>query len=267
MDGSLGPAVRRADADAVATLTLDRPASRNALSLAVIDALHAALAGIAADDGVRAVVLAAEGPAFSAGHDLREFTTHRADADGGAGFYAHVMARCATLMQAIAEMPQPVIAAVRGIATAAGCQLVAACDLAVAGRSARFATPGVNIGLFCSTPAVALGRAVPPKAAAEMLLTGAMIDAEEARRIFLVNRVVDDEEVLDAAHALARGIAARSAATVRLGKAGYARQIAQPLDQAYATASAVMVENLLTEDAREGIGAFLGKRHPSWTHR
>jgi enoyl-CoA hydratase/carnithine racemase len=267
MDGSLGPAVRRADADGVATLTLDRPASRNALSLSMLDSLHAALAAIAAEDGVRAVVLAAEGPAFSAGHDLREITAHRADADGGAGFYAHVMARCSELMQAIVALPQPVIAAVRGIATAAGCQLVAACDLAVAGRSARFATPGVNIGLFCSTPAVALGRAVPPKAAAEMLLTGEMIDAEEARRIFLVNRVVEDDQVLAAAHALARGIAARSAVTVRLGKAGYARQMAQPLHEAYATASAVMVENLLTEDAQEGIGAFLAKRHPSWRHR
>ena len=250
----------------VAQLTLARPQTRNALSLAMLMALHEAVAAIATDPNVRCVVLAAEGPTFCAGHDLKEMTTRRADADGGRAFFADVMARCAALMQAIIALPQPVIAAVEGVATAAGCQLVATCDLAVAGAEARFCTPGVAIGLFCSTPMVALARALHPKHALEMLLTGEMIDAETAARIGLVNRVTVAGEAGEAALALAAGIAARSAVTVRMGKAAFYAQAGLDLPAAYAHASAVMVENMLAHDAREGIGAFLDKREAAWRH-
>lgn len=253
--------------DGIAVLTLNRPAARNGLSFALLGLLEEQLAAIAADDTVRCVVLAANGPAFSAGHDLKEIVAHRADPDGGKGFFDAAMARCAAVMQAVVHLPQPVIAAVQGIATAAGCQLVASCDLAVASSGAKFCTPGVDIGLFCSTPAVALSRAVARKPAMEMLLTGAMIDAEEARCIFLVNRVVAPDQVMAEALALARGIAARSAVTVRLGKRAFNRQLALPLDQAYAEAACTMVENLLARDAEEGIAAFLAKRRPVWEHR
>ncbi|MCX7685574.1 MAG: enoyl-CoA hydratase [Acetobacteraceae bacterium] len=257
----------RTDEGGVALLRLNRPAARNALSVALLDALAQALAAIAADRAVRAVVLAANGPAFCAGHDLRELTAAREAPDGGAAFFADTMARCSAVMQAIATLPQPVIAAVRGMATAAGCQLVATCDLAVAGERAAFCTPGVSIGLFCSTPAVALTRAVPPKAAMEMLLTGEAIGAEEARRIFLVNRVVPDGEEEAEALRIARGIAARSAAVVRLGKRALREQEGLGLAEAYARASAAMVENLLCRDAAEGISAFLAKRAPVWEDR
>ncbi|MCS6932082.1 MAG: enoyl-CoA hydratase [Acetobacteraceae bacterium] len=257
----------RTDEGGVALLRLNRPAARNALSVSLLDALAQALAAIAADRAVRAVVLAANGPAFCAGHDLRELTAAREAPDGGAAFFADTMARCSAVMQAIATLPQPVIAAVRGMATAAGCQLVATCDLAVAGERAAFCTPGVSIGLFCSTPAVALTRAVPPKAAMEMLLTGEAIGAEEARRIFLVNRVVPDGEEEAEARRIARGIAARSAAVVRLGKRALREQEGLGLAEAYARASAAMVENLLCRDAAEGISAFLAKRAPVWEDR
>jgi enoyl-CoA hydratase/carnithine racemase len=251
----------------IALLRLNRPAARNALSTALLAALAEALDAISRDAAVRAVVLAANGPAFCAGHDLRELTAARAAPDGGAAFFADTMARCSAVMQAITALPQPVIAAVRGTATAAGCQLVASCDLAVAGDRATFATPGVAIGLFCSTPAVALIRAVPPKAAMEMLLTGEPIGAEEARRIFLVNRVVPDGEEEAEALRLARSIAARSAATIRIGKRALREQAGLGLAEAYARASAAMVENLLCRDAAEGIGAFLAKRAPVWEDR
>jgi len=266
-DGTEAPLLLRQDAGGVARLTLARPGARNALSVAMLAAIEAALADIARDGAVRAVVLAAEGPAFCAGHDLRELSARRADADGGRAFFADAMARCARVMQALVALPQPVIAEVQGIATAAGCQLVATCDLAVAAEGARFCTPGVDIGLFCSTPAVALSRAVPAKAAMEMLLTGEMIDAAEARRIGLVNRVVAPDALRDATDELAARIAARSAVAVRMGKAAFHRQRAMPLDAAYEHAAAVMVENMMASDAAEGIGAFLGKRPPVWTHR
>ena len=266
MDGG-SALLLRADAGGVATLTLNRPDARNALSFAMLGALEEALARIAADPRVRVVILAAEGPVFCAGHDLREITARRADADGGRGFFDAAMKRCARVMQAIVALPQPVIARVQGVATAAGCQLVATCDLAVASDQARFCTPGVDIGLFCSTPAVALSRAVPAKAAMEMLLTGEMIGAEHAERIGLVNRVVPDEELAEATMALAAHIAARSAHTVRIGKAAFHKQRGLPLDQAYEHCAAVMTENLLAEDAIEGIGAFLGKRMPVWKDR
>ena len=247
-------------ADGVALLVLDRAQARNALSLGMLEALRDALR---AAEAARCVVLAAEGPAFCAGHDLRELTAARAEADGGRALYARTMALCAEVMQAVVNHPVPVIAAVDGIATAAGCQLVASCDLAVAGPGARFCTPGVEIGLFCSTPAVALARAVPRRQAMDMLLTGRMVGAEEALRMGLVNRIADDARA--GALTLAASIAARSAVTIRLGKAGFLAQHGQPLAQAYATAGQVMVENMLAADAAEGIGAFLEKRAPRWS--
>jgi enoyl-CoA hydratase/carnithine racemase len=262
------PMLLRDDAaDGVTVLTLNRPAARNSLSLAMLEALEAAFAAVAADARVRCVVLAANGPVFSAGHDLKEITAHRADADGGRAFYDQAMTTCARMMQAITALPQPVIAAVQGVATAAGCQLVATCDLAVASDHARFATPGVDIGLFCSTPAVPLSRAVPRKAAMEMLLTGAMIDATEAHRIGLVNRVVPAEQVMETALGFARHIASRSALTVRTGKRAFYAQVEKPLHEAYAEAACVMTENLLAHDATEGIGAFVAKRKPVWQDR
>ena len=265
--GTVAPVLAREDRDAVATLVLNRPAARNGLSVALLDALAAALAGIAADPAIRCVVIAAKGPVFCAGHDLKEITAHFADADGGRGFFADSMARCAAVMASLPALPQPVIAAVGGMATAAGCQLVAACDLVVASDAARFCTPGVDIGLFCSTPAVALSRAVPRKAAMEMLLTAEPIDAEEARRIGLVNRMVPAASLLEEAQALAARIASRSGFAVQLGKRTFHRQAGLPLAEAYEVAAAAMVDNLLAEDAAEGIGAFLARRSPEWRHR
>ncbi len=262
------PLLLRADTDqGVTTLTLNRAPVRNALSFAMLGALQGALAQVAADTRVRVVILAAEGPVFSAGHDLREITARRADPDGGCAFFDATMRRCAQVMQAIVALPQPVIAQVQGVATAAGCQLVATCDLAVASDQARFSTPGVDIGLFCSTPAVALSRAVAAKPAMEMLLTGEMIGAEHAERIALVNRVVPHEELAAATMELASSIAARSAHTVRIGKAAFHKQRGLPLAEAYEHCTAVMTENLLAEDAMEGIGAFLSKRKPVWRDR
>ena len=258
------PLVRRDDADGVATLTLDAPASRNALGLAMLEALTAAFEEIAADPGARVVVLSGEGPALSAGHDLKEIRAHRNDPDRGAEYDAALMARCAALMQAIVALPKPVIAAVEGVATAAGCQLVAACDLAIAGEKARFALPGVNIGLFCSTPLVAVGRAISRKAAMEMALTGALYTAAQAERFGLVNRVVPEGRALREAQALARKIGERSATTIAIGKRAFYAQIEAPLPEAYALAGRAMIENLAHPDSAEGIGAFLDKRAPKW---
>ena len=228
------PLLLRADRDGVATLTLNRPQARNALSLALLEALRHAFAGLAEDGSVRAVVLAASGPAFCAGHDLKEMTGYRAEADRGARRFEALFALCSGVMSAIPALPQPVIAAVEGVATAAGCQLVASCDLAVAGAQARFATPGVQIGLFCSTPMVALSRNLSRKAAMRMLLTAEMADAEEARRLGLVNEVVEAGGALAAAQALATGIAARNPDTVRMGKRAFYEQLEMPLAEAYA---------------------------------
>ncbi|CAA9211375.1 MAG: Enoyl-CoA hydratase [uncultured Craurococcus sp.] len=265
--GDNTPPVTRRDEGAVAIITLDRPAARNSLSRAMLAALQAALDEVAAEEGIRCVVIAAEGPAFSAGHDLKEITAHRADPDGGAAFFTETMEACGAVMQRVTTLPQPVIAAVEGVATAAGCQLAASCDLVVAAASAKFCTPGVDIGLFCSTPGVALARAVPRKSAMEMLLLGEMVPAEEAHRMGLVNRVVEPGTALPAALELAQRIAARSAVAVRMGKRGFNAQAGLPLAEAYASAGRVMVENLLAEDAAEGIGAFIGKRRPEWRHR
>jgi enoyl-CoA hydratase/carnithine racemase len=248
----------------VLLVTLDAPETRNSLSRRMMAALDRAIAGAVRDADVSAIVLAANGPAFSAGHDLKELTTHRADADRGRAFYVATMQACALLMQSIARSPKPVIAAVEGMATAAGCQLVASADLAVAGRAARFATPGVNIGLFCSTPMVALSRNVPRKRAMEMLLLGEALSAGEAADYGLVNRVVDAGGAVAEAVTMARRIASKPHATVAIGKEAFYRQIEQPLAEAYEYAAAVMVENMLTEDAVEGIGAFLEKRPASW---
>ncbi len=262
------PLLLRADSAAgITRLTLNRPAARNALNLALLGALRDALDAIARDARVRVVILAAEGPVFCAGHDLREIAAHRTDPDGGRGFFDTAMQRCAAMMQAIVALPQPVIAEVQGIATAAGCQLVATCDLAIAAEATRFATPGVDIGLFCSTPAVALSRAVPAKPAMEMLLTGEMIGAAQAERIGLVNRVVQPAALRETTETLAARIAARSAHAVRLGKRAFHRQRGLPLAEAYAEMAAVMAENLMAEDAIEGIGAFLEKRPPVWRDR
>jgi len=248
----------------IALLTLNRPATRNALSLAMMGALHEAVHALSTADNVSAIVLAANGPVFSSGHDLKELTAHRADADNGLAFYTEAMTRCAAMMQAIVSCPKPVIAAVTGTATAAGCQLVATCDLAVAADGAHFATPGVNIGLFCSTPMVALSRNVSRKRAMEMLLLGEMLTASEAAEYGLVNRVVPAADVLPAALAMADKIAAKSPLTVAIGKRAFYAQAEMPLADAYAYAAQVMVDNMMARDAEEGIGAFLGKRKPEW---
>ncbi len=211
--------------------------------------------------------LAANGPAFSAGHDLKELNQRRSDADRGRAYFKHIMGLCSDVMQQVVTLPQPVIAAVQATATAAGCQLVASCDLAVASRAAKFATPGVNIGLFCSTPMVALSRNVPRKQAMEMLLTGDMISAEEAARIGLVNHVVAPGSERDEALKLAKKITAKSALTVKIGKEAFYRQLEMPLAEAYRYASEVMVENMLARDAEEGIAAFIEKREPKWEDR
>ena len=251
----------------VRILTLADGARRNPLSEAMMAALSAALDAAAADRDVGAVVIAAEGPAFSAGHDLKELTARRGDPDRGRAYFAHVMRTCSALMTQIVRLPKPVICAVEGIATAAGCQLVASADLAIAGANARFATPGVAIGLFCSTPMVALSRAVARKHALEMLLTGDMVDAERAAEIALVNRVVPAGSALAEATAVAAAIAARSPLTLKIGKEAFTAQAELPLDEAYAHCVEVMVENMLARDAEEGIGAFLEKRHPHWEGR
>ena len=251
----------------IALLALNRPAARNSLSEALIAELHATLNEIGADASVRAVVIAANGPAFSAGHDLKELTARRSDADGGRAYFAKLMNACSAMMQAIVHLPKPVIAAVQGVATAAGCQLVASCDLAIASEAAKFATPGVNIGLFCSTPMVALTRNVSPKHAMEMLLTGDLIAAEDAARIGLVNHVVAAGTEHAEALALAEKIAAKSTLTVKIGKEAFYRQAEMPLAEAYKYASEVMVENMLARDAEEGINAFVEKREPKWQDR
>jgi enoyl-CoA hydratase/carnithine racemase len=256
--------LRRDDSAGVATLTLTAPVSRNALSLAMIETLSAALADIAHAPNIRAIIIAGEGPAFSSGHDLRELASHRSDRDGGEEFYQRLMASCAAMMQAIVALPKPVIAVIEGVATAAGCQLVAACDLAIAGQDARFATPGVNIALFCSTPLVAIARTISRKHAMEMALTGALYSANEAERFGLINRVVPAGRALTEAQKMASDLASRSAKTLAIGKKAFYDQVELNLGDAYARAGRAMVENLLHADADEGIGAFLEKRRPHW---
>ena len=258
------PILQRETLGSIALLTLNRPAARNSLSEAMIAALHAALNEIGDDNSIRALVIAANGPAFSAGHDMKELTARRSDGDHGRAYFAQIMNACSAMMQAVVHLPKPVIAAVQGTATAAGCQLVASCDLAVASEAASFATPGVDIGLFCSTPMVALSRNVPRKQAMEMLLTGEPIPAARARDIGLVNHVVPAGAERDAAIALAQKVALKSAYTVKLGKTAFYRQAEMSLAEAYRYAAEVMTENMMARDAEEGIGAFIEKREPKW---
>jgi enoyl-CoA hydratase/carnithine racemase len=262
---SLDAVLLRESLDGVAVLTLNRPAARNSLSLEMLEAMIAALAALAADPCVRAVVIAANGPAFCAGHDLKELTARRTDADGGRTFFATVWERCRTMMQAVRALPKPVIAAVQGAASAAGCQLAATCDLAVASTAATFATPGVNIGLFCSSPMVALSRNVAPKHAMEMLMTGDPVTAEYALRIGLVNRLAAPGTEREEAIALARHVASKSAAAIRIGKPAFYAQLEMDFGEAQEFAADVMVDNMLEDDAVEGIGAFIAKRPPKWT--
>jgi enoyl-CoA hydratase/carnithine racemase len=250
----------RRDADGIAWLTLNRAAARNALSLGLMEALVAELDAIASDTAVKVIVIGGAGPAFCAGHDLRELRSQPQRP-----FYEATFQLCSKLMTRIVRLPKPVIARVHGVATAAGCQLVATCDLAVAADTARFATPGVNIGLFCSTPMVALSRAVGRKAAMEMLMTGDLISAPRAQELGLVNRVVPDTQLDQTVAALAAQIVAKSPLTLAIGKEAFYRQAEMGLDDAYAYASEVMTRNMLARDAAEGIDAFLGKREPHWT--
>ncbi len=252
------------DRETVRVLTLNRPKARNCLSMDLMAALHGAVTEAGFNDAVRAVVLTGTGPAFSSGHDLKELTAHRNDEDRGRAFYAETMRACSDMMLAIVRSPKPVIAAVNGIATAAGCQLVASCDLAIAGVDARFATPGVNIGLFCSTPMVALSRNVSRKGAMEMLLLGDMVDAQDAHAMGLVNRVVETDRVVNEAIELGRRIADKPARTLKIGKEAFYKQLEMPLEEAYRYAADIMVENMLDAEAEEGIRAFLDKREPNW---
>ena len=261
--GEVQPLLRE-DRGPVALLTLNRPAARNSLSRDLISALTDAVGEISGSEAIRAVVVTGAGSAFSSGHDLREMTAHRTDRDGGRAFFAETMKACAEMMLSIVRSPKPAIAAVNGIATAAGCQLVASCDLAVAGVDARFVTPGVNIGLFCSTPMVALSRNISRKAAMEMLLLGEMVEANEAKNLGLVNRVVEPDRVVNEAIELGRKIATKPKRTLKIGKEAFYRQLDMSLEEAYRYAAAVMVENMLDAEAEEGIGAFLDKRKPSW---
>ena len=247
------------DARGIVTLTLNRPAAFNALSEGMLAALQTELDAVDTDPGARVVVLAAAGKAFCAGHDLKEMR-----AEPSLGYYEKLFAQCSRVMLRVQTLSVPVIARVQGIATAAGCQLVAMCDLAVAADTAKFAVSGVNLGLFCSTPSVALARNVPRKQAMEMLLTGDAIDAGRAREIGLVNRVVPAAALDDAVDALARQIAGKSPLTLAIGKEAFYRQAELDLDSAYAYASEVMTRNMLARDAEEGIDAFLGKRPPVW---
>ena len=254
----------REDRGAIAVLTLNRPGARNPLSEAMLAELGASLDEISSDVAIKAVVLAANGPVFCAGHDLKEMTARRADPDRGRAYFAEILSACSTVMQKIVKLPKPVIAAVEGPATAAGCQLVASCDLAVAGEGAEFCTPGVNIGLFCSTPMVALSRNVSRKHAMEMLLLGDMISAQRAQEFGLVNGVAPRGQALGEALEMAEQIAQKSTAIVKIGKEAFYRQIEMPLQAAYDYATEVMVANMLHRDAEEGIGAFLDKRPPDW---
>jgi len=249
-------------ANGIATVTLNRPGQFNALSSALIDKMQSTLDRIAEDSGVRVVVLAARGRGFCSGHDLKEIRGMGAVAD-----VESLFARCSRMMMTFTRMPQPVIAKVHGLATAAGCQLVATCDLAVASTTATFATPGVNIGAFCSTPGVALGRAVSRKHAMEMLLTGAPISADHACAIGLVNRVVSPEALDDEVSALATLIASRASAAIASGKRVFYRQLEMPLAEAYDTAGHSIACDFFSEDGKEGVDAFLGKRAPRWAGR
>lgn len=255
----------REDKGAVATLTLNTPKSLNALSETMIDRLQGQFDALQVDRDIRVVILKGNGKAFCAGHDLKEMTRGRQAEDGGRAYFGDLFARCARMMQTIPTLPQPVIAQVHGLATAAGCQLVATCDMAVADTETRFGVNGVNIGLFCSTPMVALSRNIPRKHAFEMLTTGEFIGAEAARTAGLVNRVVAPDALAAEADALAELVASKLGSAVKIGKQAFYEQITMPLDQAYAYTGEVMAENMMHRDTEEGIAAFIEKRAPEWT--
>ena len=254
------PLVLRSDDHGIVTLTLNRPNARNALSLAMIDALIAELDSIEADEKARVIILAGAGPAFCAGHDLKELK-YNPDPSATQVLFDH----CADLMMRLVRMPQPVIAKVHGVATAAGCQLVATADLAIAAKSATFATPGVNIGLFCTTPSVAVSRSVNRKKAMQMLLTGEPMQAVEAEASGLINAAVPDHELDASVDALARLIKSKSARVLSIGKKAFYEQIEKPMADSYIYAAAVMAQNMLEDDCTEGIAAFVEKRQPEWT--
>lgn len=259
--------LQQISADGVLRLTLNDVARRNALSEAMLAELEQAFTGAGANPAVRVIVLASNGPAFCAGHDLKEMTAGRDAPDRGRAYFSRVMAQCSKVMQGIIACPKPVIAEVTGIATAAGCQLVASCDLAIAAETAKFSTPGVHIGLFCSTPMVALSRNLSNKHAMEMLLTGDMIPAPRAAEIGLINHAVAEDALQAKTMEMARKIASKSSMTLATGKRAFYEQREMPLAEAYAHASDVMVANMLTHDAQEGIGAFIQKRAPLWQDR
>jgi len=254
----------RVDSGGIARLVLNRPTQRNALNQALLDQLNAEIAAVSADDAVRAVMIAANGPGFCGGHDLREMTDHRDDPDGGRAYYEALFASCARMMLAIVNSPKVFVAEVQGIATAAGCQLVAACDLAVASDKARFGVNGVDSGLFCSTPMVALSRNLGRKKAMELLTLGRLISAEEALTGGLVNEVVAPEALSEATQAMAATLAQKSRAVLALGKKAFYEQLSMPLEEAYRHTSKVIVDNMMMDDAREGICAFLEKRKAHW---
>ena len=245
-------------------LTLNDANRRNALSEEMMAKLKSSLTDATDNKSIRVIIIAGNGPAFCSGHDLKQMTAGRDSDDQGLAYFKKVFTSCSELMQMIVEHPKPIIAEVSGVAAAAGCQLVACCDLAVAGKSARFITPGVNIGLFCSTPMVALSRNVSNKAAMEMLLTGEMVSADKAEHIGLINRVTDDAELKQETTALAELVASKSSLTLKIGKEAFYKQKDMPLSEAYDFASKVMVDNMLEHDAKEGIGSFLEKRKPKW---
>jgi enoyl-CoA hydratase/carnithine racemase len=255
--------VLRHDDEGVTTLTMNRPQARNALSQGMLRAMLDAFIEVSTDETARVVILAGAGPGFCAGHDLKEIKAQNYSRN----YTEQLFADCAELMQTIIRLPKPVIAQVHGIATAAGAQLVASCDLAISSQEARFATPGVNIGLFCSTPMVALSRNLSNKHAMQMLLTGDLIDAQNAYRMGLVNEVVDAEQLESKTMELARKLASKSPLTVAIGKEAYYRQAELPLSEAYDYTKEVMVRNLEAQDAQEGISAFIEKRHPIWNGR
>ena len=250
--------------EGVLRVTLNDEARRNALSEGMLDALQNMLDDAGANKQVRVIIIAARGPAFCAGHNLKEMTAARADADGGLAYYQRILGQCSAMMQSIVSCPKPVIAAVDGVATAAGCQLVASCDLAIASQEARFSTPGVHIGLFCSTPMVALSRNVSHKHAMEMLLTGDMVSGARAAEMGLINKAVLADDLDDEVMALATKIASKSSLTLATGKQAFYKQSEMALSDAYDYASQVMVQNMMAHDAQEGIGAFIEKRPAKW---
>ncbi|MDF1854130.1 enoyl-CoA hydratase [Pseudooceanicola sp.] len=256
--------LERNDSGAIAHLQMNAPERLNALSDAMLAALQAEFEKLHEDRDIRAVILSGAGKAFCAGHDLKEMQAGRQDADGGAAYFADLFERCAQMMMTIRTLPQPVIARAHGVATAAGCQLVASCDMALAADNTRFGVNGVNIGLFCSTPMVALSRNIPRKQAFEMLSTGAFISAAQAAELGLINRALPEADLAAETDALAETVASKLASAVRIGKTAFYQQLEMGLDDAYAHTGAVMVENMLDQDTNEGIRAFLDKRPPGW---